>query len=110
MNDSETNQTPAEISDQIGALQRQVFTLLLVLIVVSGTLTVFLYRQAALTRSDIAAIRPQATQLINSYNQNHAAIQSFVSQLVTFSQTHPDFQPVLRKYGITGQPATAPKK
>ncbi|HEY4953009.1 MAG TPA: hypothetical protein VII71_06450 [Verrucomicrobiae bacterium] len=109
MNDSETNQTHAEISDQIGALQRHVFTLLLMLIVVSGTLTVFLYRQASLTRTDIAGIKPQATQLISTYNQNHAAIQGFVGQLIAFGQTHPDFRPVLQKYGING-PLAAPKK
>ena len=56
MNESETN-SPAqtELMDQIVALRHQVFTLLLALVVVSGTLTVYLYRQASVTGKDIAA-------------------------------------------------------
>jgi hypothetical protein len=103
MNESNPH-TPAEISDQICALQRQVFTLLLALIVVSGTLTVFLYRQASITRRDIAGIKPQATQLINAFKQNSPGVQVFVNQLIAYGQTHPDFRPVLQKYGINGAP------
>ena len=100
-----------EISYQIDALRRQVFILLLVLIIVSGTLTVFLYRQASLTRRDIAAIKPQATQVIQAFNQNRPAIQNFVQQLVAYGQAHPDFQQtVLKKYGITPQTVAALKK
>ncbi|HEY1490458.1 MAG TPA: hypothetical protein VGF90_05405 [Verrucomicrobiae bacterium] len=105
MNESPTN---TDFSQQIDALRRQTFTLLLALIIVSGTLTVFLYRQASLTRRDIAAIKPQATQVIQSFNQNRPLIQNFVQQLVAYGQAHPDFQQtVLRKYGITPQTLAA---
>jgi hypothetical protein len=112
MNETESNShTHTEISDQIAALRRQTFTLMLALIVVSGTLTVFLYRQASLTRRDIAAIKPQAAQVITAFNQNRANIQAFVQQLATYGQTHPDFQQqVLKKYGITPQTVAPPKK
>ncbi len=96
-----------DLSDQIAALRRQTFTLLLALIIVSGTLTVFLYRQASLTRKDIAAIKPQATQIIQAYAQNGQNIQNFVKQLEIFGTTHPDFRPILQKYGIA---PVAPKK
>src|SRR6267154_3290600 len=105
MNESPTN---TELSQQIDALRRQTFTLLLALIIVSGTLTVFLYRQASLTRKDIAAIKPQATQIIQAFNQNGPNIQNFVKQLAAFGATHPDFQPVLKKYGIPLTNAAAP--
>jgi hypothetical protein len=109
MNES-TSPSPAEISDQICALRRQAFTLLLALIVVSGTLSIFLYRQASLTRRDIENFRPQATQVIKAFNLNRPAIQTFVQQLAAYGQTHPDFQQqVLKKYGITPQ-SVAPKK
>jgi len=111
MNESSS---PSEIPAQIAALRRQTFTLLLALIIVSGTLTVFLYRQASLTRRDIAAIKPQATQIIQAFSQNGPNIQNFVSQLAAFGVAHPDFRPVLLKYGIapTNPPApkAAPKK
>jgi len=103
-----------ELSDQVAALRRQTFVLLLALIIVSGTLTVFLYRQASLTRRDIAAIKPQATQIIQAFSQNGPNIQNFVKQLAAFGATHPDFRPVLQKYGIppagTAAPVAAPKK
>jgi len=110
MNEPEMNSpASAELSDQIAGLQRQVFTLLVALIVVSGTLTVYLYRQASLTGKDIAAIRPQAQQIILTYKQNLPGMETFVNQLVAYGQTHPDFRPILQKYGIA-VPPTAPKR
>lgn len=108
MNELQTNNG---LSNQIDALRRQVFTLLLALIIISGTLTVFLYRQATLTRRDIAAIKPQAAQVVQIFNQNRPAIQSFVQQLVAYGKSHPDFQQqVLKKYGITPESVAASKK
>lgn len=104
-------------NSEIAALKRQVFTLLVALIVVSGTVTVYLYRQASITGKDIDAIRPQAQQIIGAFNQNQSLMNSFVNQLVAYGQTHPDFRPVLMKYGVTPpavaiptKPAAAPKK
>jgi hypothetical protein len=97
-----------DFNSEISALKNQVFTLLLALIVVSGTLTIYLYRDASLKGKDIEAIRPQAQQLIGAFNQNQKLMIDFVNALVAYGQTHPDFQPVLRKYGIAPQPA-APK-
>jgi hypothetical protein len=99
--------TPTEISDQIAALRRQTFTLLLALIVVSGTLTVFLYRQASITRRDIASIKPQAAQVIQAFGQDFPAITNLVQHLIIYGQSHPDFQQqVLNKYRL----GVAPKK
>jgi len=98
-----------ETNPEITALQRQVFALLLALIVVSGTLTVYLYRQASISGKDIDAIRPQAQQIIGAFNQNQALMNSFVKDLAAYGQKNPDFRPVLAKYGIAPQPtATAP--
>jgi len=109
MNESETySPVQTELMDQIVALRHQVFTLLLALVVVSGTLTVVLYRQARLTGKDIAAIKPQATKIIQAFAQRRAGMENFVKQLTAYGSTHPDFQPILRKYGIVEQPAIAP--
>jgi len=100
-----------EISDQVTALRRQVFILLVALVIVSGTVTVFLYRQATLTRRDITAIKPQAQQVIQAFSANYPAITNFVQHLVIYGQTHPDFQQqVLNKYNIAQPAAAAPKK
>jgi hypothetical protein len=108
MNDFETpTHSHAELSDQIAALRRQTFTLLLALIVVSATLTGYLYLQARHTRKDIA----QTTQILQAINRNRAGLQNFVQQLAVYGQTHPDFQQqVLKKYGITPQTVGVPKQ
>jgi hypothetical protein len=111
MNESETNsRAQTELMDQIVALRHQVFTLLLALVVVSGTLTVVLYRQAKLTGRDIDAIKPQATKIIQAFAQRRAGMENFVKQLTAYGSTHPDFQPILLKYGIVpqAQPAATP--
>ena len=108
MNESETNPpVQTELMDQIVALRHQVFTLLLALVVVSGTLTVVLYRQAKLTGRDIDAIKPQATQIIQAFSRDRQGMENFVKQLTAYGVTHPDFQPILKKYGIVPQSATA---
>ena len=108
MNESETNlPVQTELMDQLVALRHQVFTLLLALVVVSGTLTVVLYRQARLTGKDIEAIRPQANKIIEDFKRDRAGMENFVKQITAYGSTHPDFQPILRNYGIVPQPQAA---
>jgi hypothetical protein len=107
MNETESNSPQSgDLASQVAALQRQVFTLLLALIVVSGTLTVYLYRQDSVTRKDIDSIRPKAEQIISAFNQTRPAMQAFVKQLTDYGMAHPDFQPILKKYGLMPAPAT----
>ena len=97
MNESEMNSFPStELTDQITALRRQMITLLLALIVVSGTLTVYLWYQSRITGKEIDAIRPQAMQIVQMFNQRSLVAE----KLVAYGQAHPDFQPILKKYGI----------
>ncbi len=97
----------SDLKSEVSALRNQVYVLLIALIVVSGTLTVYLYRQASTMRKDIDAMKPQATQIIGAFSQNQKAMIDFVNQLVAYGQAHPEFRPVLMKYGITPPPAGA---
>jgi hypothetical protein len=114
MNESEMNPAsqPAapqtDLIDQVVALRHQVFTLLLALVVISGTLTVYLYRQASLAKKDLAAVKPQATQMLEAFKRDHPAMDAFVKQLTAYGVTHADFQPVLKKYGIVPQAQPTP--
>jgi hypothetical protein len=114
MNETETNSTPqsasAELMDQIVTLRQQVFILLLALVIVSGTLTIYLYRQADLAGKDLKGIKPQASQMIDAFKREQPAMEAFVKQLTAYGVTHPDFQPILKKYGIEpkAQPAPTP--
>ncbi len=104
----DTLMTPENNNGEIAALKNQVFTLLVALIVVSGTLTVYLYRQVSLASKDLAEGQKVHEVLV----QRESAVSNFINELVAYGQKHPDFVPVLKKYGIApvaGVPA-APKK
>ncbi len=102
MNESEMNSpATAELSDQIAALRCQVFTLLLALVVISGTLAAYLFYQSRVLGRDITNVKPQAVQIIQAFNQSRPRLENFVNQLITYGQTHPEFQQqILEKYNI----------
>jgi hypothetical protein len=99
-----------DLAGQVSALQRQVFMLLLALLLVSTTLAAYLYYEDYIFHKDATAIRPQATQIINTFsaataNINRQAVLNFLDQLVTYGQKNPDFtQQVLKRHGIIPPP------
>ena len=103
------NNNSESIIAELTSLKNQVFILLVALIVVSGTLTVCLYRQVSIAGKDM-----QQCQQILASDGNQAAINNMIGQLVNYGEKHPDFLPVLKKYGITPgaqpQSGTVPKK
>ncbi len=101
MNPDPADTSSDDASLEIAALRSQIFNLLVALVVVSGTLTLFLYRQASIQGKDIDA----ATQQVNAYNQAEPALKEFVSQLGAYGMTHQDIRPLLNKYGIAAAPA-----
>lgn len=105
---------PDDLAGEVASLRRQISILLFALIVVSGTVTTYLYYQSRTIGGDLGALQPQAREIILNYDKNLPTIQKFVHDLVIYGQSHPDFEPVLKKYGIplTLPPATnsAPAK
>jgi hypothetical protein len=115
-----------DLKEQCAALQRQVSMLLLALFIVSGTLSVFLWRQARYARADLEAVKQPAGQIIQAFKQEQPRMDNFVARLADYGRTHPDFVPILNKYKIavatapmtasppptttTPKPAAAPKK
>ena len=95
---------PEEKNDEIASLKNQVFFLLVALIVVSGTVTVTLYRQVSLTNKDII----QSERLVSQISTNEVVFRSILSRLVSYGEKHPDYMSVLKKNGILVQPNGAP--
>jgi len=95
-----------DLKQQCAGLQRQITTLFLALVVVSGTLSVFLWRQAHYTRIDLNAMKQPAAQIIAAFNQEKPNMDQFLARLGDYGRTHPDFVPILNKYKIPA--ATAP--
>ena len=93
--------TPDDSSNaEFAALKNQVFSLLVALIVVSGTLTVFLYHQASAIGKELTADRALDAKM----STNEVMFTSIVDRLVGYGEKHPDFVPVLRKYGVAPVP------
>ena len=98
----------AELAERIDSLQRLIGTVLLLLLIVSGTLSVYLYWQVRNANRELENGRQQVMKL-------NAQQQQFFNSLAEFGRNHPDFAPIVGKYikpgGTTGAPpatATAP--
>ena len=117
--------TPAQpnagdVQAQFDDLRHLIVSLLILVIVISGTLNVYLLRQWRSTSRDLAAIRPQAAQMIAEYQQKSGPLMGdFIKKVTDYGRSHPDFGPVLAKYGIkpsagagapASMPAATPKK
>ena len=104
--DNLENQTPAQpdlgqLREQYESLRGLVISALVLLIVLSASFDLFLLRQVKFARAELTAIRPGATQIIADYQSGSARkMDEFVKKMTEYSQTHPDFAPVMAKYGI----------
>ena len=127
--DNLDNKTPLQtdtndLQAQCDALRHLVMSVLILVIVISGTLNIYLLRQWKTVRKDLAGLRPQAAQIFDQYQKQNGMQLDFVKRITDYQRTHPDFAPILAKYGIkpggpTGaapatttpqQPAAPPKK
>ncbi|HEX3624092.1 MAG TPA: hypothetical protein VH280_01565 [Verrucomicrobiae bacterium] len=106
MNDPVSPTNSPDFADQVLALQRQVFLLLLALVVVTATLVAYLFYQSHLLNTELTDTKPTARQFIEEFNKNALVIKNFDKQLSDYALKHPSFQPVMRKYGWT--PSNAP--
>lgn len=101
MNESQSNLPAAdEQTELIASLRRQMTILLLALIILSGTLTAYLFYQSRTMSRDLNLLEPRAKVVIDNYQQNLPRIQKFVQELQAYGQKHSDFQPLLKRYGI----------
>ncbi|MBU6409394.1 MAG: hypothetical protein KGR98_03305 [Verrucomicrobia bacterium] len=114
MNEDQIDSTGG-LAARVSALQRQVFLLLLMLLIVGATLCGYLAYQDHICHKDAAAIRPRAVQWIGQFQKiragvNTTQVQAFVNSLVAYGAGHPDFErAVLAKYGLNGSPAPVKK-
>src|SRR5437868_2818350 len=128
MEDFETKQpvqpVASDLQVQIDSLRHLVISVLVLIIVVSGTFNLYLLRQVKYAKMDLGGVRQQANQMIAEYRRvNEPLMQDFLRKITDYGKTHSDFAPILTKYGVratpvTGAPpatvtspaATAPKK
>jgi hypothetical protein len=106
-----------DLQAQFDQLRQLITSVLILVIVISGTLNIYLLRQWQSSRKDLAAVRPQASQMITDYTKVRGpAMGEFVNKLAEYARSHADFVPILAKYnirpaGVSNAPAAAaPKK
>jgi hypothetical protein len=105
--ESAPEQDQSNLSAEVVAMQKQVFVLLVALIVITGTFAAYLYRQTSILGKEIDAVRP----LANAFDANQPVYKAFLEQVGTYGQAHPEFRPVLIKNGLVPvSSAPAPQK
>ncbi len=104
----------SDLQAQLDSLRHLIISVLVLVIVVSGTFNLYLLRQVKYARMDLGGVRQQATQMIAEYKRvNEPLMQDFLRKITEYGKTHPDFAPILTKYGVrataitNAPPATA---
>jgi hypothetical protein len=99
-NPPSTHSDTSDLQAQYEALRHVIVSILILLLIISGTFTIFLLRQYRSTKADLANAEPQVRQMLAEYTRDSGAMSQFVNQIVDYGRTHPDFTPVLSKFGI----------
>jgi hypothetical protein len=101
----------SELRSQCAQLQQLVSSMLLILIVVSGTLSVFLLRQWRFVKAELDSAQPAALQMLTEHTNNLAFTQDFLKKIAEYGRTHPEFNPITDKYHLKdflAKPGSAP--
>lgn len=108
-NQSPTQPGTIDLQAQFDALRHLVLAMLILVLVISGTLNLYLLRQWQNTRKDLLGFRPQATLMIADFEKGVPLMDDFTKKITEYGRTHPDFAPILVKYGLkTTMPTSAP--
>jgi hypothetical protein len=90
------------LQQQIRNLQALVVATLMAGLLLSAGVNIFLFRQVSMVRKDLEA----SQRIVDDYEANKKQlISTFIGRLQEYGQNHPDFQPILQKYGIPPAPA-----
>jgi hypothetical protein len=93
------------------SVQKQLNILLLAVVILSGTFSVFLWRQTRYLRRDLEGLKPLAGPVIQRYNQEKPTVDAFVAKVAEYARSHPDFAPIAKKYqlqNVTNVPTAVP--
>jgi len=111
-----------ELKHLCSELQSQAHILQVALLLVIGSLCLFFWREASFHGHLAQQLEPQvlqASQIANalskqgsSFEKQVQALQAAVARLADYGKTHPDYVPILNKYGVPvtnpAPPAAAP--
>ena len=82
---------------QLQALRKLFVVALAILLVISGSLMIFLWGQKRILNSQLS----EARKFVEDYEKVTAPfLSSFISNLQAYGRTHPDFNPIMDKYNL----------
>ncbi|MBM3823842.1 MAG: hypothetical protein FJ404_13325 [Verrucomicrobia bacterium] len=85
----------ADLAGAVATLRASFHVVLVVLTLLACALSIFLFRQVAMARRQVA----EASEYVLNYQKNtEPAIARFVAQLQSYARTNAEFAPVLSKY------------
>ena len=97
--------------EQFSALRHLVVSVMVLLLVVSGTFNLYLWKRWRDAGRELDALRPQAAQFANVIaglqRTEIPAMQAFLNKMTEYGRTHPDFTPILAKYNLKPAGSTA---
>jgi hypothetical protein len=109
-----------QLKETCAALESQLHTLRIVVLVALVITGLFFWREGNLNGYAAAQMQPQVSQITqylgqlekqgSSIEKQMQALQAVAMRLSEFGKSHPDYQPILQKYGIPvgNAPAAAP--
>lgn len=99
-----------ELRENYRRLRYLIHTLSISLLILTGVVFVFIYRQVAVIQKQHQQIAPEAKRLIEDFESSgaRAAIEDLRRELHAFSREHPDFRPIYERYFGTNEPPPAP--
>ena len=87
---------------QVSSLQTLAVLTLMAGLLLSAGVNFFLFREVSIVRKDLDA----SQRIVDDYETTRKPlINAFVTRLQGYAQSHPDFQPMLQKYGIPLSPS-----
>lgn len=94
-----TPATESDLREQFESLRHAVGSALILLVIVSGTLTIYLRREAKVTSDELNGFRAATTNMFAIFQKQQApAMAEFTKKIQQYGQTHQDFAPVLAKW------------
>jgi hypothetical protein len=102
----ETNNTQGNLQAQLNSLRQLIASTLVLVFMVAGALNIYFWRQYRSIQAELGPLQMQSARITAEVNNVNGAANELARRLIEFGKTHPDFQPILKKYNLQQAPAT----
>jgi hypothetical protein len=97
-----------DLRGEFDSLRHLVVSILILVFVLSGTLNLYLLRQYRSLSKELAEQGPRMEKITLDYQKGVPFMNNTVGKLADYARTHPDYVPVLSRYGFKPAAAASP--